>query len=234
MPKTLRQRPGKNVIEKQANFQPVVLSRDCMKSAFPQHTGLVLKLHVPVFYAILPSFIQSFVKRIVVIVGFKALTNATLPQWKPRELVLLGSYLYKFVENEKTPKGTPILIQSVEINMISSHDFTRGTRCELMGQCSGFFSVSSLRKKYIFACKNETEARIWVNSLLQAQQEAIRRSMGHAQSDSYPEKWDQFDVLGSNLVKNKQRIQTRIERQSILDNELSGLTGGPIPRGYYG
>ena len=75
----------------------------------------------------------------------------------------------------------------------------------------------------------------WVNSLRQARQEAVTRSMGHAPADSYRKAWSYFDGLGKNLVKSKERIRRKMEEQGMREMEMSSLSpGGGLPRGIYG
>lgn len=197
----------------------------------PQHEGEVLKLHTPFFFSILPEFIQRILCS-VSIFSFLA------PRWEQRQLILVGSFLYKFLDERRggasdEPKGEPIPVDSIDINLLSSEQDT------LMGNLplgyTTVFEVSTFRRKYRFACQSLDDALAWINSLRQARHEAITRSMGHAPDKSYPRSWEYFDTLGRNLLKRSERIRAQMEAKNLREMEMSNLgEGGPAPRGYHG
>lgn len=160
-----------------------------------------------------------------------------LPSWKPRYLVLLGSFVYKFAEDKGKPKGSPIPLDSLDVQLVMRSDpdlMFLDFEKDIPSGYGAVFCISNLRKKYYFACSDISEATTWINSLRQARQESVTRSMGHAPQDSYPPKWKYFDSHGRSLLKSKDRIHMKMEQQSLHEMELIGISGGPIPRGYYG
>jgi hypothetical protein len=213
------------------------LTLESMKAASPQYMGYILKLHIPILYSFLPRFIQQLFNRAAI--RFPSLFSSFVPSWKRRNLVLLGGYLYKFDDNSNCPKGSPIPIDELDVHLvlaINEYDFGGVTIHELGLPTSyrGIFCVSNLSKLTYFACLTNTEAQTWVNSIREGRQETIKRQMGHATKDSYPPLWDHFDTLGRSLAQSKQRIRKRIEQQNNNDMELVNVSGGSLPRGYYG
>ncbi|KAL7568116.1 hypothetical protein ACA910_019513 [Epithemia clementina (nom. ined.)] len=85
---------------------------------------------------------------------------------------------------------------------------------------------TTLYKKQYYAV-NDNEALVWMDSLRQAQAEAVRRQMGHAPRDSYPPAWRQLDQLGDQLVQTHDRLQharDRPDSSSHLFPELELVT----------
>jgi hypothetical protein len=209
-----------------------------MLKASPQHYGTVKNLHISPFYTFLPLALQKFIARIWCF-SFLA------PKWESRYLILLGSFLYKFTDEAPTnpkmnPKGSPVPIESVNAQVIEPSllpaDHPMGVALHnLPPGCTCVFSVSDFRKTRYYAVTNKEQALTWVNSLLEAQQETIRRTMGHAPTASFPKAWVYFDSLGRSLLKRKDRIRARMEEISFREMEMSDLApGGPLPRGYHG
>merc|ERR1712137_936858 len=98
------------------------------------------------------------------------------------------------------------------------------------------FTVSTLRKKYYYAVSSREEALTWVNSLRHARQETITRKMGHSGNMPYPKSWEQFDGLGRDLVRSKDRIRHKMEQTQFKEMDMATFSGdgGPMPSGYYG
>lgn len=212
------------------------LSAPRMLTASPQEHGYVLKLHVSPFFMLLPRFLQKLISKIWLLKWFA-------PKWERRYLILLGSYLYKFTDTySTTPKGSPIQIDAVNVNLIgSTSDISfddQGVAEALQSLprgCDAVFVVSTLRKRHYYATSDRDQALTWVNSLRQARQEAITRSMGHAPSDSYPTSWIYYDSLGKSLLRSKNRIRAKLEERNLRELEMSSIGGGgSFPRGYYG
>lgn len=206
----------------------------------PQHHGQVMKLHAPLFYCLLPRFLQHF------ILNHEWLKSCLAPTWQRRYLILLGSFLYKFVDSshpKNGPKGSPFSLETIEANIVPSgpaeiakddSDEMAVALEQLPAGWSCVFVVSTLRKKHYYATADYEQAQVWVNSLRQARSESIRRSMGHAPEGSYPKIWDYYDSQGRSLVKSKERIQARLEQSSMKELEMSGLADvGAVSRGYY-
>jgi hypothetical protein len=218
------------------------LSVPQMLHALPQHHGLVMKLHVSPLFSFLPLFLQKLIARMWCFSFLK-------PKWESRYLILLGSFLYKFTDNavsnpKITPKGSPVPVETIDVEIIEpSLLLARGGEQHPMAValqhlppgCTYVFSVARLRKTHYYAAADRDQATTWVNSLLEARQEAITRSMGHAPDASFPKAWTYFDNLGRNLMKRKDRIRDRIEEGNLREMEMSNLVeGGPFPRGYHG
>jgi len=219
------------------------LTLGAMQSASPQHTGTVQKLHVSPLFTILPHLVQ---KLILTVWCFKFLR----PRWQTRYLVLLGSYLYKFSltgtddattttgsteHQQQGPKGAPLAVESLDAHLIDSdRDFGIAVHLLPPGYDT-MICVSTLRKKYYYACTSRPEAVAWINSLREARHEATTRFMGHAPKDAYPANWAYFDALGRSLANSKDRIRRKMEESREMEmSHLTGGEGGPGPRGYYG
>lgn len=231
----LRQRSGQassssindNETEPIVPGQGAGLSAKALTEASPQQHGVVLKMHIPLLYNLIPVCIQR------VLLAFQFL-SFLCPSWKQRYLILCGSFLYKFRdESSKIPKGAPFEVSTVVAEVV------RTGNCTYAGPLPPGFdaivSVSTLRRKHFYAVRDIEEALLWVRSLQESKQEAITRSMGHAAHVPYPKSWNYFDSLARSLVKSKDRIRERLELSSLQEMEMSNFTeGGPIPRGYYG
>lgn len=219
------------------------LTVQSMERASPQHTGRVRKLRVPFLYTMLPKFLQQVVLKVWCFAFLR-------PIWQSRYLIVLGSYLYKFKDDDgrnlltQQPNGSPVRLDHMNVYLVtanSGHDdqdalialnlLNKTARDE--GSC--IFCVATFRKKYYYACSNHEEAMLWVNTLREACQECVTRTMGHAVNDSFPRNWKYYDALGEDLVNRKDRIRTRLQQSNLRELEMSNFTeGGPLPRGYYG
>lgn len=216
------------------------LSAPSMLNASPSQSGEVLKLHVPVFYTLLPAFLQRFLS-----FCFKSFA----PSWKSRHLIQLGGYIYRFTsEKSKAPKGSPLPVQEVEVHLLEDLADVQGiddyhslapNRNDLDNEMT-YFCIATLRKRHYYAVSTREEAQVWVNTIRLARQEAITRNMGHAKNQPYP--YQYFDGLAASLVKSKDRIRRQMHESSLREMELttvgaggvSGSGAGPMPRGYFG
>lgn len=212
-----------------------------MLKASPQHHGLVMKLHVSPLYSFFPLFLQRLIARLWCL-------SFLQPKWESRYLILLGSFLYKFTDKAPsnpniTPKGSPVPIETIDVEIIEPSSLVREYSYHPMAIALqklpvGFtcvFTVSRLHKTHYYATTDREVATEWLNSLTEARQEAITRRMGHAPDASFPKSWTNFDNLGRNLMKSKDRIRFRMEENNRRELEMSNLTeGGPYPRGYHG
>ena len=219
-----------------------VLSAPNMLRASPQHHEYVMKLRVPVMFSVLPRFVQRWICQYSVL-------SCLAPRWERRFLILLGGYLYKFTNDTdptKEPKGSPVPIQSVDINlldtgtntsMIMTDDGAAMVAWEMIRppSCRGLFMISTLRKRYYYATPTVEDAETWVNGLRQGREEAWKRNMGHAPTDSYPTEWVRYDRWGEQLLHRRDRIRRRMQESNIRELELSSLSeGATAPRGYFG
>lgn len=214
------------------------LSCPSLLQASPQEHGLAYKLHVPFVYAILPRRLQSLITRISFLARYLA------PQWKKRYLVLLGSYLYKFVDNTShtDPKGSPIPVDSIDAHLVELKQETvspvQGLFIDTKSMpenCQAVLCVATFQKVQYFAVADREQATTWLNALSQAKQEAIQRTMGHAPVDSYPSHWSYYDRLGEGLCKQKERIRRRLHEASMREMEMIQVgDASSFPRGYFG
>lgn len=205
------------------------LSAKAIIDAAPQHHGSVKKLHIPVFYSILPSVIQKIILSIPCLKLFA-------PSWKERHLILCGAYLYKFKSmTSTTPKGSPFEVEQLAIDILRTRqqavDFSEIGN--LPPGYTSIFAVSTLRRRHYYAVSDEEEAMLWVRSLKEARQEGVTRRMGHASNVPYPFSWKHFDSLGKSLLKSKNRIKERLEKQTTEGMEMTSFMGGQIQNGYY-
>jgi hypothetical protein len=204
------------------------LSAPAMLDAAPQYHGVVLKLHISLFYTILPDFLKRL------ILSWSFLSSFLGPSWKQRYLVICGSYLYKFKnEASAVPKGSPFEVQSLDVDVSGNEAFSEIS--QIPPGFSTVFCVSTLRRKHYYAVADKDEALIWVRSLQEARQESITRNMGHASHIPYPKSWSYFDSLGRNLIQSKERIRKSLEGSRLREMEMTSFAdGGPLPRGYHG
>lgn len=219
------------------------LTVQSLERASPQHTGSVQKLRIPFLYSTLPQFLQRIVMKVWCFSFLR-------PVWQSRYLILLGSYLYKFkcddgrnLLNEQ-PNGAPVRLDHMNVYLVATNsgydDYDALIAQNLLNQNtrddgSCIFCIVTFRKKYYYACSDHEEALLWVNTLREACQESVKRTMGHAAKDSFPSNWKYYDALGEDLVNRKDRIRTRLQQSNLRELEMSNFTeGGPLPRGYYG
>jgi hypothetical protein len=239
----LRQRrPSSSKIANVIPPAAVGLTLSSLLQASPQEHGPVHKLHVPLFYSILPSFLQKLISNLWFL---SALLG---PRWEPLYLVLLGSYLYIFADDDdnngrstqrsQLPKGSPIRVDMLDVYLVGNSD--PGSRTSFSDGTGCVFCLSTFRHTHSYAVPNQDDATQWLNSLCHAKAESVRRSMRHAVSDSYPKSWAYYDSLGQTLVARKERIVQRMNEHDLNEMvEMSqfGGGGGPIripPIGRYG
>jgi hypothetical protein len=230
----IRQRSGMTSSSSTENeSEPVVreqgtgLSAKILMDASPQQHGIVLKLHVPLLYNLIPVCLQR------ILLAFQFL-SFLLPSWKRRYLILCGSFLYKFKDqSSKIPKGAPFEVATATSEIVAKEDSPHiGS---LPPGFDAIVSVSTLRRNHYYAVRDKEEALLWIRSMQESKQETITRNMGHAFHVPYPNSWKYFDSLAKSLVKSKERIKERLESSSLREMEMTNFTeGGPLPRGYYG
>jgi len=204
------------------------LSANAMIAASPSHHGKVYKLQVPLLFSVLPSFLQR-------IICSWACLSYLAPKWKERYLIQIGDYVYRFKSpSSSTPKGAPVSLEQVDARTMSSVE--DGVEyVETPPSVGAVLVVTTFKKKQYYGVSTRDEASTWVNSLEQGKQEATRRSMGHTKDVPYPKAWQYFDNLGKNLVKSKERIQSKIDESEVREMEMSSFgERGALPRGYYG
>ena len=153
-------------------------------------------------------------------------------------MIQIGNYLYRFKDSQSlTPKGAPVPLEQANVRLLSSSNHDDGVEfVTLPSNVQAVVVVStSLRKKQYYGVSSREEAIMWLNSIEDGRQEAIRRSMGHTRDVPYPKSWEYFDTLGKNFCKSKERIKTKLADFDAREMEMSNFgEGGPMPRGYYG
>lgn len=213
------------------------LSAKSLLESSPAQDGMVLKLHVPALY----PFIPTCLKRLLASQWLKPLHLS--PRWAERHLILLGKYCYRFTDTAaSSPKGSPVPVEAVNVHICDrSDDGMMDDGMQFMWDhlppgCSAVFSVSTFGKTQYFAVSTREEANTWVNSLREARQAEITRSMGHASHVPYPRSWEYYDSLGTSLLRQKDRIRKRLQESNMKQMDINGLgdAGGSMPRGYYG
>jgi len=208
------------------------LSAESLIKSSPAQHGTVLKLHVPVIYVLSPTCFQQMLTS----GWFPAFMT---PQWTERHLVSLGEYLYRFkTEVSKEPKGAPTPHKMIDAKIIDEDQDLDGMEFTLKKLPSGFkyvFAVSTFSKTQYFAVSSREECVTWVNTLREAKQGAITRSMGHSEHFPYLSSWRYFDGLGSSLMKSKDRIKKKLADANRKEVEMASFSasGDIAPRGYY-
>ncbi len=208
------------------------LSAHSLMAASPIHSGSVMKMHVPAIYYFLPSSIQWLLTT-------RCCPKSWSPQWKPRFLIALGGYLYRFKdENGSSPKGAPTPLDFCSDCRIVIRDEDENREFNVLTDClpygyNAVFEVSSVGKTQYFAVQSREEAVTWVNSLRQGQQDVITRNMGHSQIP-YPKEWTAFDACAKRLRDQKLRIKQKLEQLDKKEQEMQTMgAGGSIGGGYY-
>lgn len=194
----------------------------------------VLKLHVPIFFRILPVSWQKWTLRWSLC--------PLAPRWRHRTLLLVGSYLYRFEDSStsdhsrnQSPKGSPIAVESITVEVVDKGSHFSILLEHLPPGYTTMVRVSSFHKRSYYCFANQQDADVWIRSLRQAAGEACKRSMNHAPPDSYPARWRHTDRLAASLAASKARIRDRLERRNLHELEMSHFVdGGPVPRAYYG
>mmetsp|Transcript_24282 Transcript_24282/g.28606 ORF Transcript_24282/g.28606 Transcript_24282/m.28606 type:complete len:251 (+) Transcript_24282:122-874(+) len=216
------------------------LSFASLEKASPSQQGKVLKLHVPLFYSLVPSFLLGILRYC---------PSSLNPSWKERNLVILGNYIYRFYnELSKSIKGSPTCLDGIDAQLFTKQttgigstpifqgaDFGGVFLKELPPFCNAVFSIRSIDKTRYYAVESEEDAVMWVNSIREGRQECIKRKMGHAEHVPYPRSWEHFDRLGDQAVKQHARIKENVARHERRETEMSisSLGDGPNARGYY-
>lgn len=203
------------------------LSAKGLIDAAPQQHGVVLKLHIPFLFNILPEFIQRFILSL-------SFLSFMAPSWKKRYLILCGSYLYKFKDQAASlPKGKPFEMEAIDFDLVRAGQSMNELGVLPPGFTAVFF-VSTLGRRHYYAVADREEALVWVRTLHDARQATITHSMRHDTNMPYPPAWKYFDSLGRSLVKSKDRIRARMEEARLREMEMTNFAeAGPLPRGYH-
>mmetsp|Transcript_9915 Transcript_9915/g.14610 ORF Transcript_9915/g.14610 Transcript_9915/m.14610 type:complete len:233 (-) Transcript_9915:351-1049(-) len=204
------------------------LSAPALIQAEPAQMGPVFKLDVPSIYNLMPNFLVNILRYISI--------TLFLPSWKPRYLIQLGGYLYRF-ESEKSsvPKGSPLAVDDI-IDIFGVDDLEM--EANIAGAFHGtsklyFFCVSTLRKRQYYAVSSSQEdADLWIRTLRQSQQEQITRKMGHADHVPYP--YEYIDTRARSLARSKSRIRNKVQEANIREIQGANEGIGIMPRGFYG
>ena len=92
------------------NNSIAVIDRDLsfasMKKSNPTQHGKVLKLHFPLLWNIIPSFLQQLIRYC---------TSRIIPSWKKWKLIILGNYIDRFYDkSSRSMKGSPIALDEID------------------------------------------------------------------------------------------------------------------------
>jgi hypothetical protein len=144
--------------------------------------------------------------------------------------MLLGSYLYKFADAspEEQPKGGPVPVDSINsVHLVDADsactevdDAGVGIAGAILPDGSAVFCVETYTKRYYYACTDREQAVVWVNSLIAARQEAVKRSLGHAPTGSVSIQQMHYDSLGRDLYESKNRVRSRMAQHNISGTEM--------------
>lgn len=222
-----------------------------LHNGMPQQTGSVYKLHVATVFLFLPRFVQNWILKLLPTLVLGAL--GLRPIWKERELVLLGSFLYRFdAGKDGQLKGTPVDITTVDACLLQAgnddsmesnyydddDDATSlwlARRLLPQHSTTTLLRISTLRKQSYYAFASHSDATTWLHSIHDAKTEAVQRSMGHvANTAAVPSCWNHWDALGRSAAQRKERIQRRAHELELRSMGASSDGGGAIPRGYFG
>ena len=223
---------GRDATTTMLDYDESLLSARALLAASPVHSSPAMKIHVPAVYSFLPATVQWLLSRFC--------PKSLSPQWKPRYLIALGEYIYRFKdENGSSPKGTPIPAIMTDIRLLSNDDIDGADFNILLEMLpvgyEAIFEISSIGKTQYFAVQSREEATLWVNTLRQMRQDAISRSMGHTHGSPYPPKWKSFDASAKRLSDKKTRIKNKLEEMNRKEQEMQSLGGGAagVNIGYY-
>lgn len=201
------------------------LSATALLASSPIHSGTVMKMHIPLFYSVLPSSIQWLLS------SRCCPFNSWSPQWKRRYLIALGGYLYRFKdESGSSPKGSPTPMESCSDCRILTRENEADSEFNVLRDClpAGYnevFEISSVGKTQYFAVESREDATAWVNSLRQAQQDIITRNMGHSKIP-YPKEWAAYDASAKRLRDQKFRIKNKLEQMDKKEQEMASFGAG--------
>ena len=213
----------------------------------PSHIGQVMKLDLPLFYSIMPSWVQRILRY---------LPSPFRLSWKKRYMIQIGKYLYRYQidsdvgihgmsEGSKMKlKGTPILLSTLDAKPLvqttyglqtANHDDIIAFASDLPPFCSGFFSITSDGETRYYAVSSVEEANTWIHSLRQGRQANIELSMGHDKRP-YPESWRYIDAMGEERFRRNRRVKDLIKNSERREIEiLETMDGGfSANRGHLG
>jgi len=213
------------------------LSYKSLEKEKPSHQGSVLKLHIPLFYSLLPSFLQRIL--------YNCPCCKLRPIWKERKLIIIGNYLYRF-SNYDLLKGKPLSLSETDTHLVTKQsdypssssvlcndDFGELRLDNLPVYYCGIFCITSNGKTRYYAAQTHEEAIAWVNSIRQSRQECIKRKMGHAEHVPYPRPWNNFDRIADKIIRKKKLMKARMNRlEREMEMEMTSC-GHIQPNGYY-
>ena len=120
-------------------------------------------------------------------------------KWQPRFLVLIGSFLYRYIdESSCMPKGAPIPLDTATVSIRK-------------GQGQFCFILSNFQKTYEFRAKSPAEARQWVAAIQQRAADAVRERMGHAETSTEKRRANRIGTLLYDKAVSKKVAKQREE-----------------------
>lgn len=121
--------------------------------------------------------------------------------YQSRLLVLVGSYLYRFVDEvSQKPKGSPIALENAAFRV-----------CKDDVQS---FEVVTLVKKYIFRVDSRATASAWVSNLIKRKANAISEELGHLKITPAVARANR---VGAKLCAKAQRIRDMHETEMSIN-----------------
>eukprot|EP00956_Cyclotella_meneghiniana_P002290 scaffold2600_cov73-Cyclotella_meneghiniana.AAC.8 len=198
------------------------LTASALQNANPIHSGYAHKLHMPAFYSFLPASIQTLLK-------WRCFPRRWSPNWTQRYLIVIGSYLYRFQDENGDIKGAPIPMDTLEAKLYTedlNEEFGFGTPLD----CEAVIEITSVGKTQYLALSDKEEAQLWINTMKQCRQDCITRKMGHS-NVPYPSEWVALDSAAKRLREKKNRIKEKMEQMDRKEMEMQSM-GGNLG-GYY-
>jgi hypothetical protein len=213
----------------------------------PTNCGQVLKLDVPLFYSLMPTWVQRILRYF---------PSPFRPSWKRRYMIQIGKYLYRYQIDTNTGirevserskmklKGTPILLSTVHTTPLvqttyglqsANQEEVIANASDLPPFCSGFFSITSDGETRHYAVSTVEEANTWFNSLSKGRQSNIELTMGHDKR-TYPETWRYIDTMGEERVRRNKRVKDLIRTTDRREIDIMEYCNGGISgnRGHFG
>jgi len=208
------------------------LAASYLLKSSPTHHGQVMKLNVPLLYAMAPTWLQRILR---------TCPSPFRPSWKKRYMIQIGKYIYRYQINGSTShqskmklKGTPISIDTVQSKPL--HLTTYGLQTvnnqeiiafaqDLPSSCSGYFSITTSGETRYYAVSSTEDANTWINSLRQGRQSNIELTLGHDKRP-YPESWRYIDAIGEQRVNKNGRIKEIMKGSERKEMEMMEFMDG--------
>ncbi|GMI36595.1 hypothetical protein TeGR_g8770 [Tetraparma gracilis] len=161
----------------------------------------------PALLLCLPSSLASLLSRLLLLL---------LPAPKPRRLLLVGGYLYKFDPSTSALKGTPIPLGSVSASP-SPHPLSSVPCARLR------VSSPSASKTRYYSFASAEDLSLFLSTLAARKAEQIKRDMGHSRVED--PSWKRADARAGQLVSRKGRIAGMLSRREREGGDFEETVG---------